>query len=110
MKHTPEQIEEIREEFKKRKQKGLTLLYVFFAILIFSAIILMPVMRGFGISKLIWAPPIYIIAFALIVVISYVWRCPSCNALLVDMLTTIYCPKCGFNFISEDSDKQFTRD
>lgn len=110
MKHTPEQIEEIRKEFKKRKEQRLILFYIFLAILLATGIIMIPLMGYLGISKLIWAPPVYIIFFVLLALIACLWRCPVCNALLGDVFTTRFCPKCGFRFINEDSDKQFKRD
>lgn len=110
MKHTPEQLEEIRREFNKRKRYRLIFFYTFLAVLLVTGIVLLPLMGWLGIPKLIWAPPVYIILFLLLALIVFWWRCPVCNATLGNVFSTKFCPGCGFRFDNEDSDSQFKRD
>ena len=51
-----------------------------------------------GIPKHIWAPFIYLLFFADLIVIGLTWRCPGCNSLLGDVFNLRYCSKCGLKF------------
>ena len=101
MKHSEEQIKKYREEFKKHRSKRIVILIVAVVFLVAIGLIVLPVMDMLGVSRLVWAPFVYLIMFGIIIAISIVWRCPVCNGLLGDIFNTKYCSKCGFNFSDE---------
>lgn len=101
MKHSEEQIKKYKEEFKKRRSKRIVILIVAVVFLVAIGLIVLPVMDILGVSRLVWAPFVYLIMFGIIIAISIVWRCPVCNGLLGDIFNTKYCSKCGFNFSDE---------
>jgi len=90
-----------KEQFKKRRSSRINLFIFAIVFLLIVGIFILPVMDMLGVSRLAWAPVIYIVMFGVIIAIAVIWRCPVCNGLLGDVFTTKYCAKCGFNF-SED--------
>jgi len=103
MEYTEEEIKEYRAAFKKRRSQRITIFWFALIFLLVVGFILLPLMDMLGVHRLAWAPFVYIIMFAVIILIALVWRCPACNALLGNVFNTKYCPKCGFNF---DDDEQ----
>lgn len=93
----------IRAEFEKRKTRRIILFAVTLGFLVIIGFFAIPLMDMFGISRMVWAPFVYLIMFILIIAIAFVWRCPVCNALLGDVFRTNYCSKCGFNFSDKDT-------
>lgn len=85
-----EQFSEYRLIFKKRKR--IRLVTFFFAIFLLMTAFLFIIS---GISKVYWAPFIYVFFFADFIVIGLTWRCPGCNSLLGDVFNVKYCSKCG---------------
>ena len=46
-------------------------------------------------------PYVYVVMFAVLIGITFVWRCPGCNAILGDVTNTRYCSKCGLHLRKE---------
>lgn len=99
MEHSEEQINMYKERFKKRRSKRIGIFIFALVFLFVVGILILPLMDGLGVSRLAWAPFVYIIMFGVIISIAFVWRCPVCNAYLGgDVFSTKYCSKCGFKF------------
>jgi hypothetical protein len=95
------ELDRIRESFQKRKSFRRMLFIVVLLFLIFIGLLVMPLMDRLGIERLVWAPFVYLFMFLILVAIAMVWRCPACNALLGDVFTTRFCPKCGCKFVDK---------
>jgi len=91
-----EQIVKFRRIFKERKQIRI---FTFLAAIFLLAAALLLILSG--IPKYTWAPFIYLLFFADLIVIGYTWRCPGCNSLLGDVFNTQYCSKCGLKFYKD---------
>ena len=93
-----EQLAKIRKVFEKRKQTRI-LTFFFAVILLITTLVLLIS----GLPKHIWAPYIYLLFFADVIVIGITWRCPGCNSILGDVFNIKYCNKCGLKFYDETS-------
>ena len=102
MKFTREEIKKIREEFEKRRSRRIGIFVFALVFLLIVGFVAIPLMDHFNVSRMVWAPFVYLIMFAVLIGIGFVWRCPVCNGLLGDVFTTKYCSKCGFKF-SDDA-------
>jgi len=98
MEYSEEQIDKYKVEFAKRRSKHITIFWVTLAFLLVVGFIVLPLMDALGVSRLVWAPFVYIIMFGIIILLALVWRCPACNGLLGDIFNTKYCSKCGVKF------------
>jgi hypothetical protein len=99
MKKSEEQIIKYKEEFKRRRSRRITIFISTMIFLIVVGLFVLPIMDGLGVSRMVWAPFVYIIMFGVIISIAFVWKCPVCNAYLGgDVFSTRYCSKCGFKF------------
>ena len=98
MEYSEEQIREYKEKFRKRRSKRIGIFVAALVFLVIVGIFVLPMMDMLGVSRLAWAPFVYLIMFGLIIAIAFIWRCPACNGLLGDVFNTKYCSKCGFKF------------
>lgn len=101
MEYTEEEIKEYRAAFKKRRSQRITIFWFALIFLLVVGFMLLPLMDMLGVPRLAWAPFVYIIMFAVIILIALVWRCPACNGLLGDVFSAKYCPKCGIKLTNE---------
>ncbi len=105
MEHSEDQIRKYKEEFKKRRSQRINIFVFALVFLLVVGLFILPVMDMLGVSRLAWAPFVYLIMFGLIISIAFVWRCPVCNGLLGDVFSTKYCSKCGFEFDEKKTSK-----
>lgn len=103
MEFTKKEIKKIRDEFEKRRNRRVGLFVFALVFLLFVGFVTLPLMDHLNISRIVWAPFVYLIMFGVLIAIGFVWRCPVCNRLLGDVFTTKYCSKCGFKF-SDDAE------
>lgn len=101
MEKSKEQIIKYKEEFKKRRSMRIAIFISTMVFLIVVGLFVLPVMDMLGVSRMVWAPFVYLIMFGVIISIAFVWRCPVCNGYLGDVFSTRYCSKCGFKFFNE---------
>ena len=98
MEYTEEQrqlfLAEFQRRLKRRKITSITIISLLIGILILS----FPHFILFGIPKSVWGPWYVFAIVAGLVFIIVDWRCPACNGILGDFLSTKYCSKCGFKF------------
>ena len=101
MEHSDDEVKKIRETYIKRRSLRIRIFVFTLVFLIIVGAILLPVMDNLGIPRRTWAPFVYFIMFIIIIAITFVWRCPVCNALLGDIFNTKFCSKCGFKFYQD---------
>ncbi|PLW97092.1 MAG: hypothetical protein C0593_09445 [Marinilabiliales bacterium] len=85
-----EELISLQKEFERKRRIRMGLFIAFVANLAFALIMILS-----NVPKVVFAPFVYLIAFAIIIGIGVVWRCPGCNGLLGDLFNSNYCPKCG---------------
>jgi hypothetical protein len=98
MNYTEEEINKLRASFRKRRAVRISIFILILFILVSVTALAFPSWELFGLPRLAWAPFFYIVMFALIAGIAFVWRCPACHGLLGDVFNTKFCSKCGFKF------------
>lgn len=99
MEFTKEEIKKIRIEFENRRKRRIGLFVFALTFLLIVGFFALPLMDHLSIPRMVWAPFVYLVMFAILIAIAFIWRCPACNGLLGDVFTTKYCSKCGFKFL-----------
>ena len=100
LKFSSDEIRESRMTFKKPRTIRIALMIAALTVLLGVAASF-PTFRIFGLSKLTWAPFLYIFMFGVIISIGLVWRCPACGASLGSPFNTRLCPHCGFKYSAD---------
>ena len=89
------QIGQFQRIFKHRRKIRISMAIFAVVFLILVGIAAINNWHILGMAKRAWAPLVYAIMFAYLVVLAQLWRCPGCNAILGDITNTRYCSKCG---------------
>ena len=96
-----EEMTQLRKIFEQRRKIRISLAVFSLAFLILVGLQSLNGWVLFGMPKLVWVPYVYVVMFAVLIGIAFVWRCPGCNAILGDVTNTRYCSKCGLHLRKE---------
>lgn len=96
-----EEMTQLRKKFEQRRTIRISLAVFSLAFLVLVGLQSLNGWVLFGMPKLVWVPYVYVVMFAVLIGIAFVWRCPGCNAILGDVTNTRYCSKCGLHLRKE---------
>lgn len=101
---TEQELKRFRTEIRHRRAWCISIMLIILIIFVGVTVLAFPSWRLFGIPKLTWAPPFYLLIFALFVSIAFIWRCPLCRGQLGKVFGDRFCPKCGARFDDSSAD------